>query len=50
MIIIILILHLSVCASVCESVCDVRAGGHGKPFDPSQKNISFSSSLDLDDT
>ena len=29
--IIILILHLS----VCESVCDVRAGGHGKPFDPS---------------
>ena len=33
--IIILILHLSVCASVCESVCDVRAGGHGKLFDAS---------------
>ena len=41
----ILILHLS--------VCDVRAGGHRKPFDLSfkkHKNISFSSSLDLDDT
>ena len=33
--IVILILHLSVCASICESVCDVRAGGHRKPFDPS---------------
>ena len=41
-IIIILILHLSVCPSV------VRAGGHGKRTE--QKNISFSSSLDLDDT
>ena len=33
-IIIILILHLSVC-----DVCDVRAGGHGKPFDPSYKHF-----------
>ena len=29
------ILHLlySNLTFVCESVCDVRAGGHGKPFD-----------------
>ena len=33
MYIIILILHLSV--SDVRDVCDVRAGGHGKPFDPS---------------
>ena len=31
--VIILILHLSV--SDVRDVCDVRAGGHGKPFDPS---------------
>ena len=29
------IYHYTNLTFICLSVCDVRAGGHGKPFDPS---------------
>ena len=43
------IYHYTNLTFVCD-VTSVRAGGHGKPFDPSSKHFLFSSSLDLDDT